>query len=82
MLRAGAAKASKAPKAAETAVEVKDYFPLISHTGGEVIVHDAKGKVALKTTLKAGEKVKLSKLPAGEYRLRHGHRSIPIKKVK
>jgi hypothetical protein len=62
-------------------VEVKDYLPLTSYTGGEILVHDAKGKVALKTTVKAGEKINLSKLPAGEYRLRHGHRSIPIKKV-
>lgn len=66
----------KAPKGAE----VKDYFSIPSHTGGEVTVHDAKGKVALKTSVKAGEKVNLSKLPKGEYRLRHGHRVIPVTK--
>jgi len=62
-------------------VEVKDYFPLTSYTGGEVVVYDAKGKEALRTAVKAGEKVNLSKLPAGEYHLRHGHRVIPFKKV-
>jgi hypothetical protein len=73
---------AKAATAAKPAVEVKDYFPLTSYTGGDIAVHDANGKEVLKTTVKAGEKVNLSKLPAGEYRLRHGHRSIPLKKVK
>lgn len=76
-LRAKTTKATAKP-----AVKVKDYFPLTSYTGGDVTVHDAKGKVVLKTTVKAGEKPNLSKLPAGEYRLRHGHRTIPVKKVK
>jgi hypothetical protein len=67
--------------ATKPAVEVTDYFPFTSYTGGDVTVHDAKGKVVLKTTVKAGEKPNLSKLPAGEYRLRHGHRAIPVKKV-
>jgi hypothetical protein len=69
------------PKAAK-AVEVTDYFPVASYTGGDVTVYDAKGKEVWKTTVKAGEKVNLSKLPAGEYRLRHGHKHIPIKKLK
>ncbi|MDR1342871.1 MAG: DUF4465 domain-containing protein [Prevotellaceae bacterium] len=72
----------QAKTATPKAVEVKDHFPIASYTGGEVVVHDAKGKVALRTTVKAGEKVNLSKLPAGEYRLRHGHKAIPVKKVK
>jgi hypothetical protein len=72
---------AKAAKAAKPTVEVTDHFPLASHSGGEVVVHDAKGKEVLKTTVKAGEKINLSKLPAGEYRLRHGHRFIPFKKV-
>jgi hypothetical protein len=66
-----------APKFAE----VTDYFPLTSYTGGDVVVYTPEGKEAWRTTVKAGEKPNLSKLPAGEYRLRHGHRSIPIKKV-
>jgi hypothetical protein len=73
----------RATAATPKAVEVKDYFPLTSYTGGEVTVHDANtGDVVHKTTVKAGEKPDLSKLPAGEYRLRHGHRHIPIKKLK
>jgi hypothetical protein len=68
--------------AAPKAVEVKDTFPIPSYTGGEVTIHDTSGKVVHKTTVKAGEKPNLSKLPVGEYRLRHGHRHIPIKKVK
>jgi hypothetical protein len=70
-------------KAAPKAVEVKDEFPVASYTGGEVTVHDVTtGKVVYQTTVKAGEKPNLSKLPAGEYRLRHGHKHIPISKVK
>jgi hypothetical protein len=75
-------KASAAKPAAKGLTEVKDCFPLTSYTGGEVLVHDAEGKEVLKTTVKAGEKPNLSKLPEGEYRLRHGHRHIPFKKVK
>jgi hypothetical protein len=62
--------------------EVTDYFPLPSYTGGDVTVYDKQGKVALQTTVKAGEKINLSQLPEGEYRLRHGHRHISFKKVK
>jgi hypothetical protein len=80
------AKATPAPalraKAAKPVVEVTDYFPLPSYTGGEVVAYDANSREVLKTTVKAGEKINLSKLPAGEYRLRHGHKVIPIKKVK
>jgi hypothetical protein len=72
------AKASTTPNA----IEIADYFPIPSYTGGDAFVYDAKGKEVFKTAVKAGEKVNLSKLPAGEYRLRHGHRYIPIKKVK
>ena len=72
------AKASAVPKV----VEVTDYFPIASYTGGEAVVHNKNGKEVWKTSLKAGEKPNLSKLPKGEYRLRHGHRVIPIKKVK
>jgi hypothetical protein len=68
----------KTETAAPKAVEVKDNFPIPSYTGGEVTVFDTKGKEVLKTTVKAGEKVNLSKLPKGEYRLRHGHKHIPV----
>jgi hypothetical protein len=76
------AVARKATASAPKPVEVADYFPLASYTGGEVSVYNAAGKEVLKTTVKAGEKPNLSKLPAGEYRLRHGHKHIPIRKVK
>jgi hypothetical protein len=63
-------------------IEVTDLFPIASYTGGEILVYDTNGKEVLKTTVKAGEKVNLSKLSKGEYRLRHGHRFIPFKKIK
>jgi hypothetical protein len=74
------AGARQAQTGSPKAIEVKDYFPVASHTGGDITVHDANGKQVLKTTVKAGEKVNLSKLPKGEYRLLHGHRHIPITK--
>jgi hypothetical protein len=64
------------------ALEVTDYFPAPSYAGGEVVVLNAKDMEVLKTTVKTGEKIDLSKLPVGEYRLIHGHKHIPIKKVK
>jgi hypothetical protein len=63
-------------------IEVEDYFPKTFYSCGEITVYDAKGKAVLQTAVKAGEKINLSKLPAGEYRLRHGHKHIPFKKVK
>ena len=60
------------------AMEVTDYFPKASYTGGDVTVYNANGTQVLKTTVKAGEKVNLSKLPAGNYHLRHGSKTIPI----
>jgi hypothetical protein len=71
------AKAKSTPKT----VKVTDYFPVKSHSGGEVIVFDEKGKEILRTKVEAGEKINLSKLPAGEYHLRHGHKLIPVTKV-
>lgn len=62
------------------AIVVADYFPLKSYTGGVVTVYNGQGKTALKTTVKAGEKLNLSKLPAGKYRLLHGHILIPFTK--
>ena len=61
-------------------IEVTDYFPIASYTGGEVIVYDTSGKEVLKTTVGAGEKINLSMLPAGNYRLQHGHKVIPFNK--
>lgn len=79
---APAALRAKAAAAAKPAVEVVDGMTLHSHKGGVVTVYDANGKEVLKATLKAGEdKLDLSKLPAGEYRVRHGHKSIPVKKT-
>jgi hypothetical protein len=80
---AAAARQVKAKAVAPKMVEVTDAFPLTSYTGGEVTVHNATtGEIVHKTTVKAGERPNLSKLPEGEYRLRHGHKYIPIKKVK
>jgi hypothetical protein len=76
------AKVRTVEPGAKGALEVTDHFPIASHTGGEVLVYDTNGKEVLKTTVKAGEKPNLSKLPKGEYRLRHGHKHIPFKKVK
>lgn len=73
----------KAPTitASSKGIEVTDIFPVPSYTGGDVIIYDKHGKNAvLQTTVKAGEKINLSKLPKGEYRLRHGHKHIPITK--
>ena len=61
-------------------IEVTDYFPIASYTGGGVVVYDTSGKEVLKTTVGAGEKIDLSMLPAGEYRLQHGHKVIPFNK--
>jgi hypothetical protein len=77
-----AAPKARTQKAITPPVEVKDYFPIASYTGGLLTVHDNSGKEVYRTILKGGEKANLSKLPAGNYRLQHGHRSIPIKKVK
>lgn len=61
--------------------EFGDYLTLHTHRGGEAVIYNAKGKVALKTTLKDGEnKVDTSKLPAGEYLLRLHHRTIHLVK--
>ncbi|MDR1591327.1 MAG: DUF4465 domain-containing protein [Prevotellaceae bacterium] len=77
-----ATAAPRAKAAARPAIEVTDLFPIASYTGGDVTVHDAAtGKQVLKTTVKAGEKPNLSHLPAGKYHLRHGHKTIPLKKV-
>ncbi len=82
---ANAQNVVKTPKTASSqqtprTVAVKDYFPAKSHTGGEVIIFDANGKEILKTTVKAGERINLSALPAGNYRLRHGSKLITITK--
>ena len=69
-------------KATPKTIEVTDFFPINSYSGGNVIVYNAIGKEILQTTVKAGGKIDLSKLPAGNYRLRHGHKSIPFTKVK
>jgi hypothetical protein len=61
-------------------VEITDYFPVKSYSGGNVTVYDAEGKEVLKTIIEAGKKINLSKLPAGEYRLQHGNKQIPINK--
>lgn len=82
----GVATSSSAKVKAVTAsfkYEVTDKMKLNSYTGGAVTVYDAKGKKVLETSIKAGsDTIDLSMLPAGEYRVRHGHKAIPIKKVK
>jgi hypothetical protein len=76
------AKVNTVKPSAKGLMEITDYFPITSYIGGEVLVYDINGKEVLKTTVKANEKPNLSKLPKGEYRLRHGHRFIPFKKIK
>ena len=76
-------KTTKTTTAAVKRYEVRDKMQLTSHGGGEVVVFDAKGKKVLETRLKAGGgSIDLSKLPAGDYRVRHGHKAIPVTKVK
>lgn len=72
-------------KEAKTAIqyEVTDNMHLNSYTGGAVIVYDSNGKTVMETSIKAGgDNINLSKLPAGDYRVEHGHKAIPIKKIK
>ncbi len=80
----GIASATAKTKALTTqkAIEVTDYFPITSYTGGVVIIYNSKGEKISQFMVKAGEKINLSKLPAGKYRLQHGHKSIPFTKVK
>lgn len=66
--------------ASAKAVEVTDYFPLTSYTGGTVLILDENGTEILRIEVKADEKINLSKLPAGSYRLQHGNKIIPITK--
>jgi hypothetical protein len=86
VIKQGAAPATTVAQKAPTTtapkgIEVTDIFPVPSYTGGDVTVYDKHGrKAVLQTTVKAGEKINLSKLPKGEYRLRHGHKHIPITK--
>jgi hypothetical protein len=69
-------------KFAKPAIEVNDYLPVTAHTGGNVIVYDSANKEVINTAVGAGEsKVDLSKLPAGKYRVRVGHKSIPVVKL-
>jgi hypothetical protein len=61
--------------------EFSDNLPLQSHKGGEAVIHDEKGNIVLKTTLKAGRNtINTSKLPTGKYLLKHNGRHIPLKK--
>ncbi len=62
------------------AMEVADYFPAKSYSGGSVTVYNTSGNEVLKTTVKAGEKINVSQLPVGEYSLQHGNKIIPITK--
>ncbi|HZK03836.1 MAG TPA: DUF4465 domain-containing protein [Bacteroidaceae bacterium] len=71
----------QAKRAASTkAVEVADYFPVTSYSGGAVAILDENGTVILQTEVKAGEKINLSTLPNGSYHLKHGNKIIPITK--
>lgn len=74
---------TKAATASVKKHEVADKMNLNSYTGGAVTVYDSKGKKVLETSIKAGgDTINLSNLPAGEYRVRHGHKVIPIAKLK
>jgi len=69
-------KAAIAPKV----IEVTDYFPKESYTGGEVVIYTTQGKEVTRINVNAGEKINLSNLSKGEYCLQHGHKVIPIRK--
>ncbi|MDR1729464.1 MAG: DUF4465 domain-containing protein [Prevotellaceae bacterium] len=73
-------QAQRSAQVASPAVEVTKYFPVASVSGGKVAVYDANGKEVLNMSVEAGEKINLSMLPAGEYRLQHGHKVIPVSK--
>lgn len=63
--------------------EVNDDLTLNSYTGGIVTIYNVEGKKVLETNIKAGSNnINLSKLPVGKYRLQHGHKLIPITKLK
>lgn len=66
---------------AKNSVQIIDYFPVASYAGGEVIVLDENSKEVLRTNVKAGDKINLSELPEGNYRLKHGSKIIPITKI-
>jgi hypothetical protein len=62
-------------------VQITDYFPIASYSGGEVIVFNENSKEVLHTNVKAGDKINLSDLPNGNYRLKHGSKIISISKI-
>jgi hypothetical protein len=63
-------------------VQITDYFPITSYAGGEVIVFNENNKEVLHSSVKAGDKINLSDLPDGNYRLKHGSKIIPITKIR
>ena len=65
----------------QKSVQVTDYFPVASYSGGEVTVFDENSKEVLRTNVKAGDKINLSDLSNGNYRLKHGSKIIPITKI-
>jgi hypothetical protein len=59
----------------EDVEEFADHLTVGSHVGGEAVLYNAQGQVALKTVLKTGKnKLDAKKLPAGKYIMVHHHR--------
>jgi hypothetical protein len=74
-------KSARTSKQQPVEYNVSNTMSLNSHTGGTVAVYDALGKKLLETAIKAGgDTLDLSKLQAGKYKVRHGHKVIPINK--
>ncbi|MBN2611420.1 MAG: DUF4465 domain-containing protein [Bacteroidales bacterium] len=67
--------------AEKKSVQIIDFFPIVSYSGGEVILLNENNEEVLHTNVKAGDKINLSDLPNGNYRLKHGSKIIPISKI-
>jgi hypothetical protein len=70
-----AAKKTAVQKPEADVEEFADHLTVGSHVGGEAVLYNAQGQVALKTTLKTGSnKFDTKKLSAGKYTMVHHHR--------
>ncbi|MFT3738925.1 MAG: DUF4465 domain-containing protein [Breznakibacter sp.] len=61
--------------------EITNSVVVDSYTGGEVLIYTTEGRNVLRTTVKAGRNtIDTSTLPAGNYLLRHGHKTLYVSK--
>ncbi len=78
---AGKVKAASRTVAANT-VQTKDYIDINAHTGGVATLYNGKGEEVFQTTVSTGSNhIDLSGVPAGEYLLRYGQKTIPVQKI-